>query len=130
MVLGETISKEPLGPVTREGDEPWSDIVFWTLNALITWDELGLEAGDGVKNIVGDTSQTPEVKRILGVEGETGAHLGLDKDWAYWALFEVGHYGDMYERHVGINSPLELARDGSPNAGWKKGGLIYAPPIR
>ena len=130
MVLGETISKEPLGPVTREGDEPWSDIVFWTLNALITWDELGLAGGDAVKNIVGDTSQTPEVKRILGVEGDTGGHLGLAKDWAYWALFEVGNYGEMYERHVGANTPLALARAGSPNAGWKDGGLLYAPPIR
>ena len=129
MVLPETISKEPLGPVTREGDEPWSDIVFWVLQALITADELGISGGD-VKNIVGDTSQTPEVKRILGVEGETGAHLGLPKDWAYWALFEVGNYGEMYEAHVGMNTPLELARDGSPNAGWKNGGLLYAPPIR
>ena len=129
MVLPETISKEPLGPVTREGDEPWSDIVFWVLQALITADELGISGAD-VKNIVGDTSQTPEVKRILGVEGETGAHLGLPKDWAYWALFEVGNYGEMYEAHVGMNTPLELARDGSPNAGWKNGGLLYAPPIR
>ena len=129
MVLPETISKEPLGPVTREGDEPWSDIVFWVLQALITADELGISGSD-VKNIVGDTSQTPEVKRILGVEGETGAHLGLPKDWAYWALFEVGNYGEMYEAHVGMNTPLELARDGSPNAGWKNGGLLYAPPIR
>ena len=129
MVLPETISKEPLGPVTREGDEPWSDIVFWVLQALITADELGISGGD-VKNIVGDTSQTPEVKRILGVEGETGAHLGLPKDWAYWAIFEVGNYGEMYERHVGMNTPLQLARDGSPNAGWKNGGLLYAPPIR
>jgi general L-amino acid transport system substrate-binding protein len=129
MVLPETISKEPLGPVTREGDEPWSDIVFWVLNALITADELGVSSSsvDSVKN---DADATPEWKRILGVEGDTGAHLGLGKEWAYNAIKQVGNYGEMYERHVGMNTPLELARDGSPNAGWKNGGLLYAPPIR
>ena len=130
MILPETISKEPLGPVTREGDEPWSDIVFWVLNALITWDELGLEGGEGIENIVGDTSQGAEVKRILGVEGDTGAHLGLEKDWAYWALFEVGSYGEIYERNVGVNTKIGISRAGSPNASWKNGGLLYAPPIR
>ena len=129
MVLPETISKEPLGPVTREGDEPWSDIVFWVLNALITADELGVDSTtvDSVKN---DADATPEWKRILGVEGDTGAHLGLGAEWAYNAISQVGNYGEMYERHVGMNTPLELARDGSPNAGWKNGGLLYAPPIR
>ena len=123
MVLPETISKEPLGPVTREGDEPWSDIVFWVLNALITADELGVDSTtvDSVKN---DADATPEWKRILGVEGDTGAHLGLGAEWAYNAISQVGNYGEMYERHVGMNTPLELARDGSPNAGWKNGGLI------
>jgi len=130
MVLGETISKEPLGPVTREGDEAWSDIVFWVLNALITADEIGITSTD-VKNLVGDASQTPEIKRILGGHGQdTGVYLGLESDWAYWALFEVGNYGEMYERNVGMNTPLELAREGSPNASWKDGGLLFAPPIR
>ncbi len=130
MVLGETISKEPLGPVTREGDEAWSDIVFWVLNALITADEIGITSAD-VKNLVGDASQTPEIKRILGGDGQdTGTYLGLESDWAYWAIFEVGNYGEMYERNVGMNTPLELAREGSPNASWKDGGLLYAPPVR
>ena len=129
MVLGETISKEPLGPVTREGDEPWSDIVFWVLNALITADELGVTSAD-VAAVRADPNSTPEWKRILGVEGETGGHLGLGSKWAFNAIQQVGNYGEMYERHVGMNTPLELARDGSPNAGWKNGGLLYAPPIR
>ena len=129
MVLGETISKEPLGPVTREGDEPWSDIVFWVLNALITADELGVTSAD-VEGVRGDPNSTPEWKRILGTEGATGEHLGLGAKWAYNAIQQVGNYGEMYERHVGANTPLALARAGSPNAGWKNGGLLYAPPIR
>jgi len=129
MVLGETISKEPLGPVTREGDEPWSDIVFWVLNALITADELGVTSAD-VAAVKADPNATPEWKRILGVEGATGEHLGLGTKWAYNAIEQVGNYGEMYERNVGANTPLALARAGSPNAGWKNGGLIYAPPIR
>ena len=129
MVLGETISKEPLGPVTREGDEPWSDIVFWVLNALITADELGVTSAT-VESVRSDPNSTPEWKRILGTEGATGEHLGLGAKWAYNAIQQVGNYGEMYERNVGANTPLALARDGSPNAGWKNGGLIYAPPIR
>ena len=129
MVLGETISKEPLGPVTREGDEPWSDIVFWVLNALITADELGVTSAD-VEAVRSDPNSTPEWKRILGTEGATGEHLGLGAKWAYNAIQQVGNYGEMYERNVGANTPLALARAGSPNAGWKNGGLIYAPPIR
>ena len=129
MVLGETISKEPLGPVTREGDEPWSDIVFWVLNALITADELGVTSAT-VADVRSDPDSTPEWKRILGTEGATGEHLGLGAKWAYNAIQQVGNYGEMYERNVGANTPLALARDGSPNAGWKNGGLLYAPPIR
>ena len=129
MVLGETISKEPLGPVTREGDEPWSDIVFWVLNALITADELGVTSAT-VESVRSDPNSTPEWKRILGTEGATGEHLGLGAKWAYNAIQQVGNYGEMYERNVGANTPLALARDGSPNAGWKNGGLLYAPPIR
>ncbi len=129
MVLPETISKEPLGPVTREGDEPWSDIVFWVLNALITADELGVTSAD-VEGVRADPDSTPEWKRILGTEGDTGGHLGLGAKWAYNAIQQVGNYGEMYERNVGANTPLALARDGSPNAGWKNGGLLYAPPIR
>jgi len=130
VVLPETISKEPLGPVTREGDEVWSDIVYWVLNALITADELGIKSTD-VKNLVGDLTQTPEIQRLLGGgDQDTGAFLGLKKDWAYWAIFEVGNYGEMYERNVGMDTPLQLGRAGSPNAGWKDGGILYAPPIR
>ena len=129
MVLPETISKEPLGPVTREGDEPWSDIVFWVLNALITADELGVTSAD-VEAVRADPNSTPEWKRILGTEGATGEHLGLGAKWAYNAIQQVGNYGEIYERHVGANTPLALAREGSPNASWKNGGLLYAPPIR
>ena len=129
MVLGETISKEPLGPVTREGDEPWSDIVFWVLNALITADELGVTSAE-VEAVRADPNSTPEWKRILGTEGATGEHLGLGAKWAYNAIQQVGNYGEIYERHVGANTPLALAREGSPNASWKNGGLLYAPPIR
>ena len=129
MVLPETISKEPLGPVTREGDEPWSDIVFWVLNALITADELGVTSAE-VEAVRADPNSTPEWKRILGTEGATGEHLGLGAKWAYNAIQQVGNYGEIYERHVGVNTPLALAREGSPNASWKNGGLLYAPPIR
>jgi general L-amino acid transport system substrate-binding protein len=129
MVLPETISKEPLGPVTREGDEPWSDIVFWVLNALITADELGVTSAE-VEAVRADPNSTPEWKRILGTEGATGEHLGLGAKWAYNAIQQVGNYGEIYERHVGANTPLALAREGSPNASWKNGGLLYAPPIR
>jgi general L-amino acid transport system substrate-binding protein len=125
LVLPEIISKEPLGPVVRQGDDPWFDIVKWTLNALINAEELGVTKAnvDEMAN-----SENPEIKRLLGKEGEFGSSLGLSNDWAYQIVKQVGNYGETFEANVGVNTPLKIAR--GKNALWSKGGLQYAPPIR
>jgi len=128
-ILPETISKEPLGPVVREGDEEWADIVAWTLYAQKEAEEYGLNsanAGQMRKN----PKSNPTIKRLLGVEGNTGEHLGLSNDWGYNVISMIGNYGEMYERHVGLNTPLQLQREGSPNALWTKGGIHYPMPFR
>jgi general L-amino acid transport system substrate-binding protein len=128
VILPETISKEPLGPVTRHGDNQWGDIVRWSLYVMIAAEEFGLTSA----NIDKERAETkvPEVRRMLGVEGELHKGLGLDKDWAYRIIKQVGNYGESFERNVGPNTPLGIARDGSLNALWTKGGLMYAPPFR
>ncbi|MEM7618911.1 MAG: amino acid ABC transporter substrate-binding protein [Pseudomonadota bacterium] len=124
VILPETVSKEPLGPVVRQGDDQWGDIVKWTLYALINAEELGVTS----KNIDEMMkSDNPNIKRLLGVEGEMGKNLGLGQDWAVNAIKAVGNYGEMYEKHV---TPLGIAREGSVNDLWTKGGILYAPPIR
>lgn len=124
VILPETISKEPLGPVVRQGDDQWFNIVKWVLYALINADELGISSEniDEMKN-----SDNPEIARILGTEGEMGKDLGLEAEWAYNAIKQVGNYDEIYERNV---APLGLAREGSVNALWTEGGILYAPPIR
>lgn len=125
IILPETISKEPLGPAVRQGDPQWRDIVTWTLYALITADELGVSSAnvDDMKA----KSTSPDIKRLLGVEDKMGEDLGLTSSWAYDAVKQVGNYDEIYQRDI---TPLGLKRDGSVNALWSKGGILYAPPIR
>ncbi|MHC2334507.1 amino acid ABC transporter substrate-binding protein [Bradyrhizobium sp. USDA 4454] len=125
IVLPEIISKEPLGPMVRHGDDQWFDIVKWTLFAMINAEELGITQ----KNV--DTmlkSDKPEMKRVLGTDGNLGEQLGLTKDWVVRIVKAVGNYGEAFERNVGSGSPLGIAR--GVNNLWNKGGIQYAPPIR
>ena len=121
-VLPEIISKEPLGPVVRQGDDQWFNIVRWTLNALINAEELGVTKSNvqSMKN-----SDNPAIKRLLGTEGNFGEELGLENDWAANAIKAVGNYAESYEKTV---APLGLAR--GVNALWSAGGIMYAPPVR
>lgn len=125
MILPETISKEPLGPSVRRGDDDWFAIVKWVVYATIEAEELGVssENVDEMQN-----SDSPAVRRLLGVAGDMGDHLGLDSDWAYRVISQVGNYGEIYDRNVGPDTPLRLER--GQNALWTEGGLIYAMPVR
>lgn len=127
VVLPEIISKEPLGPAVRQGDDQWFDIAKWTLNALIIAEEFDITQAnvDEMKN-----STNPEVKRILGTEEGTtlGTDLGLSNDWVVNIIKGVGNYGEIFDRNIGAGSPLKIAR--GLNANWNKGGILYAPPIR
>lgn len=125
IVLPEIISKEPLGPLVRHGDNQWGDIARWTLNALISAEELGVTAAnvEEMKN-----SNNPEIRRLLGTEGQLGAMIGLDDEWAARAIAAVGNYGEIYDRNIGPNTPLGLDR--GVNALWTKGGILYSPPFR
>jgi general L-amino acid transport system substrate-binding protein len=124
-VLPEIISKEPLGPSVRHGDDQWLDIVKWTHFAMVTAEELGVTKANVDEML---KSSNPEVKRLLGTEGKHGEALGLTNDWAYRIIKHVGNYGESFERNVGMGSRLKIAR--GQNALWTKGGLQYAPPIR
>jgi general L-amino acid transport system substrate-binding protein len=125
VILPELISKEPLGPMVRRGDDEWFTIVKWTIYALLEAEEYGLTQAnvDQMK-----TSTEPPIQRILGTSEDTGKLLGLDKEWAYRAIKSVGNYGEIFERNVGPQSALKLPR--GLNNLWNKGGLQYAPPIR
>lgn len=125
IVLPEVISKEPLGPAVRQGDPQWANIVRWVFFALVNAEELGISSKnlDEMKE-----SANPEVRRLLGLEGEFGKGIGLDADWAYQAIKAVGNYGEMFARNVGADSRLKISR--GQNALWRDGGLQYAPPIR
>ena len=126
VVLPEIISKEPLGPVVRHGDNQWGDIVLWTLNALIVAEELGVTS-ENVDDLLKNTNN-PEVKRLLGLEGSLGSKLGLTDDWAANVIRTMGNYSEIFERHIGVNTPVGLAR--GLNALWNKGGILYAAPFR
>jgi general L-amino acid transport system substrate-binding protein len=126
VVLPETISKEPLGPVVRHGDDQWFDVVKWTLNCMVETEEVGVSSAN-VDDLKANTAN-PVIKRHLGTEGDLGKNLGLGSDWCYNVVKQVGNYGESYARHVGPNTPLKLQR--GVNAQWKDGGLLYAPPIR
>ena len=125
IVLPEIISKEPLGPSVRHGDDQWFDIVKWAHYAMVTAEELGITSKTVDEALKSDS---PDVKRLLGSEGNYGEQLGLTKDWAYRIVKHVGNYGETFERNIGQDSPLKIAR--GLNALWTKGGLQYAPPIR
>lgn len=129
VILPETISKEPLGPVVRQGDDVWFNVVKWVLFAMINAEELGVTSGniDSKKS-----SDDPNVKRLAGVEGDMckGLAPSLNADCFYQSIKQVGNFGESYERNVGENTPIGLKREGSVNALWSQGGVIYAPPLR
>jgi general L-amino acid transport system substrate-binding protein len=125
IVLPEIISKEPLGPAVRHGDDQWHDVVLWTHFALLTAEELGVTQANLEESL---KSEKPDVKRLLGVEGDFGKQIGLENNWAYNIVKSVGNYGEIFERNVGASSPLKIDR--GINALWSKKGLQYAPPIR
>jgi len=124
-VLPEIISKEPLGPFVRQGDDPWLNVVKWSLYAMIEAEEYGITA----QNVDAQRqSSNPAVRRILGVAPGAGKNLGLDDQWAYRIIKQVGNYGESFERNVGKHSPLQIPR--GLNAQWRDGGLLYGLPIR
>ena len=126
MVLPEVISKEPLGPVVRHGDDNWFDVVKWTLYAQLEAEEAGINSKN-VDDMKANTTN-PVVKRLLGTEGEMGSNLGLGNDWSYNVIKQVGNYGEVFEAHVGPNTALQLPR--GVNSLWNEGGLMYPMPVR
>jgi general L-amino acid transport system substrate-binding protein len=126
IVLPETISKEPLGPVVRHGDDQWFDIVKWTLYCMVEAEEYGLSSKN-VDEMKSNTSN-PQIKRHVGTEGDMGKSLGLPNDWCYNVVKQVGNYGESYDKNVGPETSLKLSR--GVNAQWTDGGLQYAMPIR
>mgnify|MGYP001965624420 FL=1 len=125
LILPETISKEPLGPVVAQGDDQWMDIVAFTLYALINAEELGVSS-ENIDELVSNPGN-PSVGRLVGAEGDTGEKLGLSADWSYQVIKQVGNYGEIYESTV---EPIGIPRAGSVNDLWTRGGILYAPPIR
>lgn len=126
VILPEVISKEPLGPLVRHGDDRWADIVGWTVRALVAAEELGLTSENVDEQAA--ASKVPEVGRLLGTDGDLGAMNGLSAGWARDAISAVGNYGEMFSRNLGTDSPIGLER--GLNALWTNGGLQYAPPFR
>ena len=126
IILADVISKEPLGPMVRQGDEQWFNIVRWTLFALVNAEELDVKAAsvDELKA----NSKIPTIRRLLGLEGTFGADMGLDADWAARAIKATGNYSEMFERNLGKGSKLGIER--GINALWNAGGLLYVPPVR
>jgi general L-amino acid transport system substrate-binding protein len=125
MILPEIISKEPLGPVVRQGDDTWFNIVKWSLFAMINAEEYGISSVN-VDDML--SSEDPNIARILGQSDNYGEAMGLEADWAYNIIKQVGNYAESYDRNVGMDSPLEIER--GVNALWTEGGIQYAPPIR
>ena len=125
IVLPEIISKELLSPAVRHGDNQWADVVRWTHFAMIEAEELGVTKANVDEKMKSDD---PEIRRMLGVEGQYGEALGLTNDWVYRIVKHVGNYGEVFERNVGQGSPLKIVR--GLNALWTKGGLQYGPPFR
>mgnify|MGYP005813199065 CR=1 FL=1 len=126
VVLPQTISKEPLGPFTRNGDEAWSDIITWLHYGLIEAEELGVTAANAEE--MAKSSSVPAIQRLLGSSGDLGSRLGLDNKWMVQAIKAGGNYGEIFERNVGKASPLKLDR--GLNALWSKGGMMYAIPFK
>jgi general L-amino acid transport system substrate-binding protein len=124
IVLPETISKEPLGPVVRQGDSVWEDLVRWSLYVMIEAEEYGITSAnaDSMK-----TSENPQIKRLVGAEGELGAAFGLDNEWSLRIIKLVGNYGESYKRKIADTGILP---DRGPNQLWTKGGILYVAPAR
>jgi len=125
VILPDIISKEPLAPAVRKGDPQWYDVMRWTIHALILAEELGVTQANAEAML---ESPNPDIRRLLGVSGDFGPSIGLDRRWAFNAIRAVGNYGEIFERHVGAASPIGLPR--GLNALWNRGGILYAPPIR
>ena len=125
-ILPDLISKEPLGPAVRRGDDDWFAIARWTLNVLVDAEEDGVSSAnvDDLKA----KSDDPAIKRITGAGDDLGKFLGLSKDWSYNIIKQVGNYGEIFDRNLGSKSPMNLVR--GPNALWTSGGILYAPPLR
>ncbi len=126
VILPEIISKEPLAPAVRHGDDQWFDIAKWVRNALVTAEEKGITSANVDEAKAKSTD--PETRRLLGVEGEMCKNVGLSKDCFYQAIKQVGNYGEIFERNVGTKTPLKIKR--GLNALWNKGGILYSPPFR
>ena len=125
VILPEIISKEPLGPLVRQGDDQWADIVRWTFNALVAAEEYGVTAANAEEMA---TSENPEIRRLVGGEGDLGLMLGLEADWAKNAIMAGGNYGEIFATYIGEGTPSNIAR--GLNALWTEGGLQYSPPFR
>ena len=125
VVLPEIISKEPLGPAVRQGDSEWFTVVRWVHFAMVNAEELGVTQANVDQML---NSDNPEIRRMLGKEGEFGKGMGLENDWAYRIIKHIGNYGETYDRNVGSGSRINIER--GVNNLWTKGGLQYAPPIR
>ncbi|RCV90520.1 amino acid ABC transporter substrate-binding protein [Billgrantia montanilacus] len=125
VVLADIISKEPLGPAVRQGDDQWFNIVKWSLFAMINAEEMGITQAN-VEEML--DSEDPDIARLLGRDGNYGEGMGLEADWAYQIISQVGNYGEMFDRTVGDGSEFKIAR--GLNALWTEGGILYAPPIR
>lgn len=126
MVLPELVTKEPLGPAVRRGDEDWFAIARWTLYAMIEAEELGIYQSN--VDVVKATSESPEVKRFMGLSEDLGKNMGLDREWAYRIVKQVGNYGESFDNNLGRTSKLRMPR-GNMRL-WKNGGLMYSPPFR
>ncbi len=126
VVLPEVISKEPLGPVVRQGDDEWFHVVRWTLFAMLNAEELGVDSSN--VEVMAKSTKNPDIARLLGAEGTYGQDLKLPNDWVVKIVKQVGNYGESFERNVGAGSELKIER--GLNALWNKGGLQYAPPVR
>ncbi|HIX61455.1 MAG TPA: amino acid ABC transporter substrate-binding protein [Candidatus Halomonas stercoripullorum] len=125
IILPEIISKEPLGPAVRQGDDLWFNIVKWSLFAMLNAEEMGITS-ENVDEML--NSEDPDIARLLGQDGNYGEAMQLEADWAYNIVKQVGNYGESFERNVGMDSPLQIER--GLNALWTNGGIQYAPPIR
>ena len=125
VILPEIISKEPLGPAVRQGDDLWFNIVKWSLFAMLNAEEMGITS-ENVDEML--NSEDPDIARLLGQDGNYGEAMQLEADWAYNIVKQVGNYGESFERNVGMDSPLQIER--GINALWTNGGIQYAPPIR
>ena len=125
VVLPEIISKEPLAPAVRQGDDKWFDLIRWVGNAMVQAEEFGITSKN-VDDMM--KSDNPDIKRFLGLDGDLGKSLGVSNDWAYQIVKKIGNYGEVFERNLGDNTPLKIKR--GLNELWTKGGLQYAPPLR